>query len=89
MQWRIKAPGQIYDAGEDSIVYFDPQSGDTHLLGSFAAFIIEQLQTEALDISLLTERAAPLADSDSSEDLEASISSIIEELEELEILERL
>ena len=89
MQWRITTPGQVYDAGEDSIVYFDPRSGDTHLLGSFAAFIIEQLKTESLDLATLTERTTPLADSDNLEELRESISAVIEELEEMEILEQL
>jgi PqqD family protein of HPr-rel-A system len=89
MQWRITAPGQVYDAGEDSIVYFDPRSGDTHLLGAFAAFIIDQLQTEALDLAALTERSVPLAESESPEKLRESISIVIDELEALEILERL
>ena len=88
MQWRITAPGRIYDSGEDSIVYFDPRSGDTHLLTSFAAFVIEQLTSEPMDIPALTDQAIPLAETERPENVRSAICAVIEELEQLDILER-
>jgi PqqD family protein of HPr-rel-A system len=88
MTWQISGPGQIYDAGEDSVVYFDSFSGDTHLVGAFASFIIEQLRKENMTLAALTERAEPLSDSESSSTLHDAISVVVTELEALGILEQ-
>ena len=89
MTWRIKGPGQIYDAGEDSVVYFDSRSGDTHLVGAFAAFIIEQLRAEDLSLESLTERALPLTDSETSDKLSEAVNTVVEELKSMDIVEHI
>ena len=88
MTWRTTGPGQFYDAGEDFVVYFDSLSGDTHLIGAFAAFIIEQLRSQEMSLEALTERATPVTDYEESHNLREAIEEVVLELESLDIVEQ-
>lgn len=43
MKWQTGSNGLFYDCGESTVIYFDPASGDTHLISDFAAYVIQQL----------------------------------------------
>ena len=88
MLWRIESMGRFYDANEGSVVYYDPSSGDTHLLNDFAAFVVQQFSTQPL---ALDELVAGLSDHVEAEDIPAlaqTVSSVLEELTALDILQR-
>lgn len=87
-KWRIESPGRFYDAGENAVVYFDPGSGDTHLLSDFAAYLLEQFRNEALSIAQLAAAAESKVESIDTLDLETAITDVLEELVALEILQK-
>lgn len=88
MNYHVESPGRIYDCGEASVVYFDLQTGDTHLVSEFAAHLIRLLTSQTMDINALTARVLPDFDADHAQKLEAAIPDIIEELVGLAIVER-
>jgi PqqD family protein of HPr-rel-A system len=88
MQWRIHAMGRFYDAHEDSIVYFDSHSGDTHLLSNFAAHVMQQLGHERLTTQELVNKIASTMVSGDIRELTEAVSGVLEELLSLDILKR-
>jgi PqqD family protein of HPr-rel-A system len=88
MKWRIDSMGRFYDAHEDTVVYFDTHSGDTHLLSDFAAHIMQQLGDNSLTTEELVHRISPAIDSDNVPDLTVAVSGILEELLALDILQQ-
>jgi PqqD family protein of HPr-rel-A system len=88
MQWRIDAMGKFYDAHEDSVVYFDSHSGDTHLISNFAAHVMRQLGHERLTTEELVNKIAPTMVSGDIRELTEAVSGVLEELLTLDILKR-
>lgn len=88
MNWYVHSTGQIFDANEGSIVFFYPESGDTHLLSEFAACILQQLATGPMTTSELVEHLAPLMEDDSRATVSDSVGIVLEELVALDILSR-
>jgi PqqD family protein of HPr-rel-A system len=88
MTWRIRSKGRLYDAHENTVVYFDASSGDTHLLSDFAGFVMQQLTTQPLSTEELVNRIAPSIDPEEVPDLEEMVSGVLEELVTLDILKR-
>ena len=88
MKWRIDSVGRLYDAGESTVVYFDPASGDTHLLSDFAAHIIQQFANEPMDIEALVSRISSDIEPRDLSELTQAIPTVVEELAALDILKR-
>jgi hypothetical protein len=88
MKWRIDTMGRFYDAHEDNVVYFDSRSGDTHLLSSFTAHVIQQLGPEQLTTDELVNKIAPTMVSGGIGELMEAVSGVLEELLSLDILQR-
>lgn len=88
MPWCLASPGEIYDNAERSVVYYEPRSGDTHLLSEFAAFLIRELATGDKTTDELLQCLAPLTDETDAEQLAASIEAALAELVSLDILRR-
>lgn len=87
MLWRIESVGRFFDANEDSVVYFDPFSGDTHLLSAFAAFLIRQFSDRPLSTEELASLLSPHLDSNDEVELLEAVSGVLEELLALDILQ--
>jgi len=88
MKWHINSIGQFYDCDEDMVVYFDPASGDTHLISDFAAYLIQRIagrdrpvENEEL-IKLITGDIEPAELSE----LAQAIPGILSELATLDIV---
>ncbi len=88
MKWRTAGTGRIYDPGEGTVVYFDTDSGDTHLLGDFAAFVVEQFEGQSLTIEELAARVSPAVEPDQFPDIEGAVHDVVAELSALDILKR-
>mgnify|MGYP003434900563 FL=1 len=88
MKWRVDSMGRFYDPAEDTVVYFDSQSGDTHLLSDFAAYIMQQLGDQHLSTEELVNRISPAIGSSNIPGLTMDVSGILEELVALDILKR-
>ncbi|MDX1734447.1 MAG: HPr-rel-A system PqqD family peptide chaperone [Halioglobus sp.] len=88
MSWRAAAQGEFYDAGEGVVVYYDPRSGDTHLIGQFAAFILQQLGKRDMTLAQIRELVAPLVEAGDDGELVDSISTVLGDLVDLDVLQR-
>lgn len=88
MQWRLTSHGEIYDNAEGYVVYYEPRSGDTHLLSEFAAFLIRELTVAARTTAQLSQSLSPLTDSNDEKQLATSVEAALAELESLDILRR-
>jgi len=87
-KWRIESMGRFYDPAEDTVVYFDSHSGDTHLLSDFAAHIMQQLGDQHLNTEELVNRISPAIESSNIPELTMAVSGVLEELVALDILKR-
>ena len=88
MKWRIDAIGRFYDPSEDKVVYFDPASGDTHLLSDFAAHIIQQIAGRPMDLGELINHISPNVDPEDFDQLTRTTPDVLAELVTLDILQR-
>jgi PqqD family protein of HPr-rel-A system len=88
MKWRIDSMGRFYDAHEDTVVYFDSHSGDTHLLSDFAAYVMQQFGDHPLTTEELVNQISPTVDSGDIPDLTEAISGVLGELLALDIVKR-
>ncbi len=88
MKWRIDSIGRFYDANEDTVVYFDSHSGDTHLLSDFAAYVIQQLNGQPLTTEELVNKISPAVETSNNSELTKSVSGVLEELLGLDILQQ-
>ena len=88
MKWRIESIGRFYDANESTVVYFDSQSGDTHLLSDFAAYVMRHLIEQPLTTEELVNRISPTIETGNISDVKGTVSGVLEELLSLDILKR-
>ncbi len=86
MKWRLQSTGRIYDAGEGQVVYFHTASGDTHLLGEFAAHLLELFGEGPRDLAQLLDEVAVTGDGTTPP--EDTVRSVVDELVGLDILGR-
>ena len=88
MKWQLCSIGQFYDCSEETVVYFDSASGDTHLINDFAAYLIQQianLNRPVCSEELITLITADIEPADLSE-LTLAIPDILSELAALDIV---
>ena len=88
MKWRIDSMGRFFDAGEGMVVYFDPASGDTHLVSDFAAYLIQQFTDQPMDIEELINRISPDIDSGDLLEMTEATPDVLAELVTLDVLKR-
>lgn len=88
MTWRAASPGQFYDAGETTVVYFDSASGDTHLLSDFAAHLLGLIAREPMDFDQLVNRVESEVDEPAPGALAASVENVLRELVALDVVAR-
>ena len=88
MSWNIDCPGLLYTCDEGMAVYFDPASGDTHLVSEFAAYLIQRIaeakrpvDSEEL-ISMITADIEP----EDLPELTQAVPGILAELTSLDIV---
>lgn len=89
MKWRVEFPGEFYDRNEQSVVYFNAQSGDTHLISDFASQIIHHLSDNSLELDDIIEKLAPDIASQDLPELALAIPDILRELVALDIVEQI
>jgi PqqD family protein of HPr-rel-A system len=88
MKWHIDSIGRFYDCGESTVVYFDPSSGDTHLISDFAAHLMRHIgEAEgSLDIGEIIQLVTDDIEPDDLRDLSNAIPRILNELTDLDII---
>ena len=87
-KWRIDSMGRFYNPEEDTVVYFDSHSGDTHLISDFAAYVMQQLDDQPLTTEELVNQISPAIGSSNIPELTMAVSGVLEELVALDILKR-
>ena len=80
--------GRFYNPAEDTVVYFDSHSGDTHLISDFAAYVMQQLDDQPLTTEELVKRISPAIESSNIPELTMAVSGVLEELVALDIVKR-
>jgi hypothetical protein len=85
MKWQTTSLGEFYDRGEDSVVYYDPVSGGTHLISEFAAYLIQQIADTPLSTEHIIEGLPDIA-AENLPALSASIPEILSQLTDLDII---
>ncbi len=80
--------GRFYNPAEDTVVYFDSHSGDTHLISDFAAYVMQQLDDQPLTTEELVKRISPAIESSNIPELTMAVSAVLEELVALDIVTR-
>jgi hypothetical protein len=70
------------------VVYFDPASGDTHLISAFACYLMHQLaeKTSPLETIDILKLVSNDIEPEDLHELEQAIPGILEELASLDIL---
>ena len=86
MAWRFNQAGHFFDPGEDLVVYFNPESGDTHLISEFAAYLLHAMPDHPVEYGELIELIRPDLDPEYATELLAEIPTIFEELVNLDIV---
>lgn len=86
MKWRLESKGLFYDANEGSVVYYDPDSGDTHLLSEFAACVLRQFDSNAVDTQELLRALQPELPDHTEADLQDATTAVLDELVAMQIL---
>jgi len=84
MLWHIQSSGHFYDPGEETVIYYDPASGDTHLLTDLAAFVVENIQAAPISEGDLLERLRPHLEGEAS-DVQALLTGVLQDLQILDI----
>lgn len=84
----MQSEGRFYDAQESTVVYFDPHSGDTHLITDFAAFLIQQFRQQSLSLEELVEQISSHIDASDSTGYTDDVLTVLNELVSLDILKR-
>ena len=88
MKWRIDSKGLFYDPGETTVIYYDPSSGDTHLLSAYAAQVLQEFLIEPLSMAALTARLAPMVEAGQHTGLQEVLEGILSELVAMDILKQ-
>ena len=88
--WRITRGCRLYRRvwGDEFLVY-NAGSGDTHLLDSLSAKVLEALEESSLSTSQLAELLRVKAGSGSEQDLSFHLSGLLPKLHDLGLIESL
>ena len=88
MTWHLETIGHFYTCGEDMAVYFDPASGDTHLVSNFAAHLIQRIAGQECPLTnqqIIELVSADIEPADLAE-LSGAVPGILSELAALDIV---
>lgn len=89
LKWRVRSIGRTYECGEETAVYFDPDSGNTHLISDFAAYLARQLASAArpLDVAEIIELARIDIEAEDLPELSLAVPGILNALADLGIVD--
>ncbi|MEM6579639.1 MAG: HPr-rel-A system PqqD family peptide chaperone [Pseudomonadota bacterium] len=88
MRWQVSKLGEFYDRDEDTIVYFDRASGDTHLLSTFAGSLLQELGERTMTVEELASILPKEAAAVDTDQFEQAVKAVLEDLSVLDIIER-
>jgi len=89
MQWRVISDSALYfRSWNDEFVVYNSLSGDTHLLGSAAAHVLQKLHQGPAGAMTLTASLAPLIQAEMDDEFVFQIDQLLDDLEKLALIER-
>ena len=86
MKWRTTSRGQFYDRDEGVVVYYDPTSGDTHLINDLAAGILKILAGQDLTVEEILESLQAEIEPEALPELTQGLPGVMEELAALDVV---
>lgn len=88
LKWQTGPIGQFYECGESAAIYFDPASGDTHLVSEFAAYLIRRLAGAAqpLDLAEIIALVRDDIEAEHLPELSLALPEILKTLTDLDIV---
>jgi hypothetical protein len=87
MKWRACSQGITYDADDGFVVYFDPDSGRTHLISEVAIWLMAELGTRPLTTEQLESRIVSQVESVTVQETEELAAALIKELQSFDLIE--
>jgi len=87
MKWQACSQGLTYDADDGFVVYFDVESGRTHLLSEVAAWLLAELAVNPLSTEQLQERVVDQVESVSKPEVEKLVEALLLELQSFDLVE--
>jgi len=87
VKWRTFAKGEFYDNEEDAVVYFSLGSGDTHLIGPFAACLLSLLSEVPLTESELVTKLVEVNPNLTPEKTRKSVNETLLDLSDCHLVE--
>ena len=87
MKWQACSQGLTYDADDGFVVYFDVESGRTHLLNEVAAWLLAELAVNTLSTEQLQERIVGQVESVSEPEVEKLVETLLLELQSFDLVE--
>lgn len=89
MKWQIDSAGRFYECGEETAIYFDPASGNTHLISDFAAYLARQLADagQPLDTAEIIELVRIDIEAEDLPELSLAVPGILNALADLGIVD--
>lgn len=87
MVWRACSKGIIYDPDEGIVVYFDPESGRTHLINEVGAWILSELTKNALTAEQLHSLFMSQLENISNQEAQNLLIEQIRELQSFDLIE--
>ena len=89
LRWKLSAEGKVYARDDEPVaVYFDPGSGDTHLIDEHSAFLLDLLQAGPMTLEAMVSNI--LADASvtvSTAEIEVDVEDLLQELQSFDIVE--
>ena len=87
MKWQACSQGLTYDADDGFVVYFDVESGRTHLLSEVAAWLLAELAVNPLSTEQLQERVVDQVESVSEPEVEKLVEALLLKLQSFDLVE--
>lgn len=88
MKWHAVSDPALLRCWDDEFVVYNSVSGDTHLLGTAAGYILEQLQAAPSDEVSLADSLCKVALAEPSAELSLQVRTILADLHKLELIKQ-
>ena len=87
MKWKIQSAGEIYDGGEESVIYYDPASGVTHLVSAFACHLIQIITANPSSTEQIVELLSSDIDPETSAEIQAAVPKMLSQLADIDLIQ--
>ena len=88
MKWQLVSPVRTFEDEGDYVVFYCAGSGDTHLLDPVASFVVGLLRDGSCSENELLQQLEARLDEVDSEQAEAALLGLLDQLQESEIVEQ-